>query len=318
MTCTGSFLNKCGPKYELRSHSWKSQLSSSATKPRPPTRRLRFGSASVLVQPNPDLLLVVSASWIRASWSAWQLSQFHQSFMRTLLCCGLNCQLESPLNCPSLWMCVFFPVMGDCHPIKDVFPTHLKFSWDRIRIYLDPDQEKVITGDKWMHEWISNVIFAVHTIMTNDQVQATFACEWRFQYCKHKQVFRQQYLALHIKHGSGNVGKIYQFILVISEMRVCLEKNVLQKCLLCAGSPITPNYAENTTSNVSPWCTCSASGSQRQQCTQFLDYFTNNICLSKSPVHSSDYYTHWSLICLYYNRHWCHMCPVSSSAYCCN
>ncbi|XP_053497543.1 GDNF family receptor alpha-4 [Ictalurus furcatus] len=48
------------------------------------------------------------------------------------------------------------------------------------------------------------------------------------------------------------------------------------------GSPITPNYAENTTSNVSPWCTCSASGSQRQQCTQFLDYFTNNICLNNA------------------------------------
>ncbi|KAI4872227.1 hypothetical protein NFI96_012398 [Prochilodus magdalenae] len=42
---------------------------------------------------------------------------------------------------------------------------------------------------------------------------------------------------------------------------------------------ITPNYVDNSTSNVSPWCTCSASGNQREQCTEFLDYFTDNICL---------------------------------------
>ncbi|KAF5897591.1 GDNF family receptor alpha-4-like, partial [Clarias magur] len=48
------------------------------------------------------------------------------------------------------------------------------------------------------------------------------------------------------------------------------------------GSPITPNYADNTTSNVAPWCTCSASGNQKQQCTEFLDYFTNNICLNNA------------------------------------
>ncbi|KAI2656706.1 GDNF family receptor alpha-4 [Labeo rohita] len=45
------------------------------------------------------------------------------------------------------------------------------------------------------------------------------------------------------------------------------------------GSPITPNYVDNSTSNVSPWCSCSASGNLRDQCTEFLDYFTNNVCL---------------------------------------
>ncbi|TRY98774.1 hypothetical protein DNTS_025510 [Danionella cerebrum] len=45
------------------------------------------------------------------------------------------------------------------------------------------------------------------------------------------------------------------------------------------GSPITPNYMDNSTSNVSPWCSCSASGSLRDQCKEFLDYFTNNACL---------------------------------------
>ncbi|KAG9281208.1 GDNF family receptor alpha-4-like [Astyanax mexicanus] len=45
------------------------------------------------------------------------------------------------------------------------------------------------------------------------------------------------------------------------------------------GSPITPNYVDNSTSNVSPWCSCSTSGNQREQCAEFLDYFTDNICL---------------------------------------
>uniref|UniRef100_A0A671RAA9 GDNF family receptor alpha 4b n=1 Tax=Sinocyclocheilus anshuiensis TaxID=1608454 RepID=A0A671RAA9_9TELE len=45
------------------------------------------------------------------------------------------------------------------------------------------------------------------------------------------------------------------------------------------GSPITPNYVDNSTSNVSPWCSCSASGNLKDQCTEFLEYFTNNVCL---------------------------------------
>ncbi|KAL0973604.1 hypothetical protein UPYG_G00206990 [Umbra pygmaea] len=54
-------------------------------------------------------------------------------------------------------------------------------------------------------------------------------------------------------------------------------------CLLAytglIGSSITPNYVDNSTSSVSPWCTCSASGNQRAECTNFLEFFTNNICL---------------------------------------
>ncbi|KAK9962915.1 hypothetical protein ABG768_006153 [Culter alburnus] len=45
------------------------------------------------------------------------------------------------------------------------------------------------------------------------------------------------------------------------------------------GSSITPNYVDNSTSNVSPWCSCSASGNLRDQCTEFLNYFTDNVCL---------------------------------------
>ncbi|KAI7801246.1 putative GDNF family receptor alpha-4-like [Triplophysa rosa] len=45
------------------------------------------------------------------------------------------------------------------------------------------------------------------------------------------------------------------------------------------GSPITPNYVDNSTSNVSPWCSCSASSNLKNQCVEFLEYFTENVCL---------------------------------------
>uniref|UniRef100_A0A3P8UQU9 GDNF family receptor alpha 4b n=1 Tax=Cynoglossus semilaevis TaxID=244447 RepID=A0A3P8UQU9_CYNSE len=54
-------------------------------------------------------------------------------------------------------------------------------------------------------------------------------------------------------------------------------------CLLAytglIGSTITPNYVDNSTSSVAPWCSCSSSGSQRQECDHFLGTFTDNICL---------------------------------------
>uniref|UniRef100_A0A673ZJA7 GDNF family receptor alpha 4b n=1 Tax=Salmo trutta TaxID=8032 RepID=A0A673ZJA7_SALTR len=56
-------------------------------------------------------------------------------------------------------------------------------------------------------------------------------------------------------------------------------------CLLAytglIGSSITPNYVDNSTSSVAPWCSCSASGNQRVECSDFLEYFTNNVCLSE-------------------------------------
>ncbi|KAJ8281462.1 hypothetical protein GJAV_G00067970, partial [Gymnothorax javanicus] len=54
-------------------------------------------------------------------------------------------------------------------------------------------------------------------------------------------------------------------------------------CLLAytgmIGSTITPNYLDNSTSNVAPWCTCAASGNQKEQCAEFMAYFTDNVCL---------------------------------------
>ncbi|XP_028853652.1 GDNF family receptor alpha-4a [Denticeps clupeoides] len=48
------------------------------------------------------------------------------------------------------------------------------------------------------------------------------------------------------------------------------------------GSTITPNYLDNSTSNVGPWCSCSASGNHREQCHQFLSYFHDNPCLKRA------------------------------------
>ncbi|XP_038137317.1 GDNF family receptor alpha-4 [Cyprinodon tularosa] len=48
------------------------------------------------------------------------------------------------------------------------------------------------------------------------------------------------------------------------------------------GSTITPNYVDNSTSNVAPWCSCSSSGEARDECDHFLGLFTDNSCLQNS------------------------------------
>ncbi|XP_026868894.2 GDNF family receptor alpha-4a [Electrophorus electricus] len=48
------------------------------------------------------------------------------------------------------------------------------------------------------------------------------------------------------------------------------------------GSTITPNYLDNSTSNVGPWCSCAASGNHREQCNHFLDHFHDNMCLKNA------------------------------------
>ncbi|XP_016415467.1 GDNF family receptor alpha-4-like, partial [Sinocyclocheilus rhinocerous] len=45
------------------------------------------------------------------------------------------------------------------------------------------------------------------------------------------------------------------------------------------GSIITPNYLDNSTSNVGAWCSCAASGNFRDQCNHFLGHFHDNNCL---------------------------------------
>ncbi|XP_033016915.1 GDNF family receptor alpha-4 [Lacerta agilis] len=57
-------------------------------------------------------------------------------------------------------------------------------------------------------------------------------------------------------------------------------------CLLAytgiIGSPITPNYIDNSTSNIAPWCTCNASGNRQEECESFLYLFTKNLCLQNA------------------------------------
>ncbi|KAI1887387.1 hypothetical protein AGOR_G00189780 [Albula goreensis] len=65
----------------------------------------------------------------------------------------------------------------------------------------------------------------------------------------------------------------------------CKQENY-GACLLAytgmIGSTITPNYVDNSTSNVAPWCSCTASGNQKEQCAEFMAYFTDNICLKNA------------------------------------
>ncbi|XP_053560297.1 GDNF family receptor alpha-4 [Bombina bombina] len=51
------------------------------------------------------------------------------------------------------------------------------------------------------------------------------------------------------------------------------------------GSAITPNYVDNSSSSVSPWCTCNTSGNRQEECENFLHLFTNNICL-QNAIHA--------------------------------
>ncbi|XP_062913309.1 GDNF family receptor alpha-2 [Mobula hypostoma] len=62
----------------------------------------------------------------------------------------------------------------------------------------------------------------------------------------------------------------------------CFRENYAA-CLLSysglIGSDMTPNYVDTTDIVVAPWCTCSGSGNQKEECDKFLNYFKENICL---------------------------------------
>ncbi|XP_067879555.1 GDNF family receptor alpha-2-like isoform X2 [Heterodontus francisci] len=62
----------------------------------------------------------------------------------------------------------------------------------------------------------------------------------------------------------------------------CFRENYAA-CLLSysglIGSDMTPNYIDTTDIVVAPWCTCSSSGNQKEECDKFLNYFKANTCL---------------------------------------
>ncbi|XP_036780515.1 GDNF family receptor alpha-4 isoform X1 [Manis pentadactyla] len=46
-----------------------------------------------------------------------------------------------------------------------------------------------------------------------------------------------------------------------------------------AGTALTPNYVDNASARVAPWCGCGASGNRREECEAFRGLFTRNLCL---------------------------------------
>ncbi|XP_028612478.1 GDNF family receptor alpha-4 isoform X3 [Grammomys surdaster] len=45
------------------------------------------------------------------------------------------------------------------------------------------------------------------------------------------------------------------------------------------GTVVTPNYLDNVSARVAPWCGCEASGNRREECDAFRKLFTRNPCL---------------------------------------
>uniref|UniRef100_H0WI54 GDNF family receptor alpha 4 n=1 Tax=Otolemur garnettii TaxID=30611 RepID=H0WI54_OTOGA len=45
------------------------------------------------------------------------------------------------------------------------------------------------------------------------------------------------------------------------------------------GTVVTPNYVDNTSARVAPWCDCGASGNRHEECEAFRGLFTRNRCL---------------------------------------
>lgn len=53
-----------------------------------------------------------------------------------------------------------------------------------------------------------------------------------------------------------------------------------------AGTVVTPNYLDNVSARVAPWCGCAASGNRREECEAFRKLFTRNPCLGEGAWRS--------------------------------
>lgn len=49
------------------------------------------------------------------------------------------------------------------------------------------------------------------------------------------------------------------------------------------GTAVTPNYLDNASARVAPWCDCGVSGNRREECEAFRGLFTRNRCLGEEP-----------------------------------
>ncbi|KAJ7325228.1 hypothetical protein JRQ81_018248 [Phrynocephalus forsythii] len=65
----------------------------------------------------------------------------------------------------------------------------------------------------------------------------------------------------------------------------CLKENYAD-CLLAysglIGTVMTPNYLNYNSLSVAPWCDCSNSGNDLEECLKFLNFFQDNICLKSA------------------------------------
>lgn len=50
-----------------------------------------------------------------------------------------------------------------------------------------------------------------------------------------------------------------------------------------AGTVVTPNYVDNASARVAPWCNCGGSGNRREECEAFRELFTRKHCLGEGP-----------------------------------
>lgn len=48
-----------------------------------------------------------------------------------------------------------------------------------------------------------------------------------------------------------------------------------------SGTVMTPNYIDSSSLSVAPWCDCSNSGNDLEDCLKFLNFFKDNTCLSE-------------------------------------
>uniref|UniRef100_A0A0A0MXY7 GDNF family receptor alpha-1 n=1 Tax=Rattus norvegicus TaxID=10116 RepID=A0A0A0MXY7_RAT len=65
----------------------------------------------------------------------------------------------------------------------------------------------------------------------------------------------------------------------------CLKENYAD-CLLAysglIGTVMTPNYVDSSSLSVAPWCDCSNSGNDLEDCLKFLNFFKDNTCLKNA------------------------------------
>ncbi|XP_067995395.1 GDNF family receptor alpha-1 [Melanerpes formicivorus] len=65
----------------------------------------------------------------------------------------------------------------------------------------------------------------------------------------------------------------------------CLKENYAD-CLLAysglIGTVMTPNYIDSNSLSVAPWCDCSNSGNDIDECLKFLNFFQDNTCLKNA------------------------------------